>query len=97
MRPVKTAAYIAAGFSAAWTIAIILNSLLICRPISMFWDPMTPGGTCGNEQAAYTAIGVLDVVSYLFIFLIPLPSIFRLQIPLSNRIALIMVFALGVR
>lgn len=97
VNPYRIAAFIALGFSVAWTLVVILNSLLICKPISMFWGEITPGGSCGNQNAAFAAVGIMDVLVDLAILVIPLPMIFRLQIPLANRIALALVFVLGVR
>lgn len=91
------AAYIALGFSVAWTLVVILNSLLICKPISMFWGEITPGGYCGNQNAAFAAVGLMDVIVDFAILIIPLRPIFKLQMPLANRTALALVFVLGVR
>ncbi|PGH16600.1 hypothetical protein AJ79_01706 [Helicocarpus griseus UAMH5409] len=94
--PYRISAYVAFGLSVAWTLVVILNSLLICRPISMFWGDISPGGKCGDQNKAFAAVGIMDVLVDLLILIIPLPSIFKLQMPIANRIALALVFALGV-
>jgi hypothetical protein len=90
------AAKVALGLSVAWGFAVILNSLLICKPISMFWDPTTPGGRCGNQNVGFASIGALNVAVDFFILLIPLPCVLRLQMPLANRIGLLGIFLLGI-
>lgn len=95
--PYRMASYVAFGFSVAWTLVVVLNSLLICKPISMFWGEITPGGQCGNQNAAFAAVGIMDVLVDLAILIIPLPMIFKLQMPTANKFALALVFVLGVR
>jgi hypothetical protein len=94
--PYRTAACVAAGLSVAWAIAYSLVGLLVCKPISMFWDPTTPGGHCANMNAAYTATGILDVSVDIFILIIPLPMVMKLQMPIANRIAVTCIFTLGI-
>ncbi|RAL17381.1 putative integral membrane protein (Pth11) [Aspergillus homomorphus CBS 101889] len=93
------------GFVAAyrWTIiavvlAVVCNQLvftflltLACKPIAKQWDTSLPG-TCIDTVASYygTSLG-LDIV----IIALPLPVLWSLQLRRPQKIALIVIFALG--
>jgi hypothetical protein len=79
-----------------WAVFTILTGLVICHPLSMFWDLTSPGGHCGNLTAAFSAGGVFDVLTDLFIFLLPIPMVWQLQVPRANKFALACIFALGI-
>lgn len=74
----------------------ILIGILICQPVEMNWNPQTPGGHCGNQNAAYSAVGVVDIVVDFAILLLPIPTVLKLQLPTANRIGLMFVFSFGI-
>jgi hypothetical protein len=89
-------AYCAIAFCVCWTIQTILIAFLICRPISYNWDQVNQTGTCGNLTVAYTSIGVVDVISDIIIFVLPIPLINRLNMRKSSKWATMGLFALGI-
>ncbi|KAL4926726.1 uncharacterized protein BDV17DRAFT_293307 [Aspergillus undulatus] len=36
-----------------WAISVVLETLLLCRPLAFNWDTTIPGGGCGNRNATY--------------------------------------------
>jgi hypothetical protein len=96
LQPFRVAAYVALGFAIAWSISAFIIGLTICRPIAAFWDPALPGGKCGDLVTAFAVIGWLDVALDVFIFLIPLPIVWKLQVPLANKIGVFCIFALSI-
>jgi hypothetical protein len=95
IRPFQIAAYITMGFCVAWAIMTCLIGLLICQPLAMNWNPLTPGGHCGNENIAFAVVGVIDLLTDLTIMIIPLPLIGALQVPFANKMGLLLIFLLG--
>jgi hypothetical protein len=89
-------AYCAIAFCVCWTIQTILIAFLICRPISYNWDQVNQTGSCGNLTVAYTSIGVVDVISDIIIFVLPIPLINRLNMRKSSKWATMGLFALGI-
>lgn len=96
IRSFRIAAQATMGIIIAWGVMVVLTAFLLCRPLAYNWDPTIPGGTCANQDATFIAVGALDVVMDTLILILPLPTIWNLQIPRSNKIALSGIFGLGV-
>lgn len=82
-------------FCICWVAQTILIAFLICRPLSYNWDQVNQKGSCGNLLIAYVSIGIVDVVSDIIIFLLPLPLINKLNMRRSARFATMSLFSLG--
>ncbi|KAI8717541.1 hypothetical protein NCS52_00830300 [Fusarium sp. LHS14.1] len=65
-----------------------------CRPMSAYWS-LTGGDSCSAEGPSVLSQAITTVVTDLLVCAIPLPTLFKLKLPLSQRIALIVVFSLG--
>ncbi len=96
IRPFKIAAYLVMGLCTAWAIMTILIAFLLCLPLDYNWNLLPTTGHCGNQTSAYTAVGVVDILTDVLILLLPLPMIWRLQVPQANRIALAALLCLGI-
>ncbi|KAI9737217.1 MAG: hypothetical protein M1818_005749 [Claussenomyces sp. TS43310] len=92
----QVAAYILMVCSVCWVIMALLISFLICRPLSHNWDPFTAKGSCGNQTAAYAAMGVVDIIVDIGIMVLPLPAVFSLQMPLANKFGVAALLLLGI-
>lgn len=79
----------------AWAIATILAGCLICRPFAFNWDKAIPGGYCGNQVSSFTATGVINLVTDVAVLVLPMSSLYKLQMALYKKITLITVFGLG--
>lgn len=84
------------GLACAWMVMKILIGLLMCRPISMQWNPATPGGVCGDQISAFAAVGVVDLFVDVIIFVLPIPMVMKLQVSRAHRVALIGIFGAGI-
>jgi hypothetical protein len=78
-----------------WAITLSLAALLICQPFSYNWDLSITGGVCGNRNAVFVAGGVVNMVTDILVIIIPLPSIWSLQLDIRAKIALSVIFCLG--
>ncbi|KAF4973030.1 hypothetical protein FZEAL_9434 [Fusarium zealandicum] len=65
-----------------------------CRPISAYWS-LTGGDSCSPEGPGVLSQAITTVVTDLLVCALPLPTLFALRLPLSQRIALIVLFSLG--
>ncbi|KAL1594622.1 hypothetical protein SLS60_010383 [Paraconiothyrium brasiliense] len=92
----RIVAYLTMTLCICWALQTILIAFLICRPISYNWDQVNQTGTCGDLTAAYVSIGIVDVITDIIIFIIPLPLISKLKMRRSTRFATMGLFALGV-
>ncbi|KAE8354219.1 hypothetical protein BDV28DRAFT_147317 [Aspergillus coremiiformis] len=79
-----------------WTIISMIISIILCQPISLSWPLIGFQGKCMNVTVAYNILAVFDVLVHLFILILPIPTLWGLQIPKATRLALIMIFSTGI-
>lgn len=77
-----------------WCVAVILESLLLCQPLAINWDPTVPGH-CGNTTAAYLAAHCVNLVLDIAVAIAPIPVLWQLQMKLEKKIGISLMFALG--
>ncbi|PNP56713.1 hypothetical protein THARTR1_03409 [Trichoderma harzianum] len=87
-------AYLILSLNVAWMLQTILTGILICRPITMNWDP-TARGHCGNQTYAFAAVSIVDIVTDLAIIILPLRLVANLQMRKPYKVALMCVFGFG--
>ena len=80
----------------AWGVLASTVTWAWCVPIAFAWDITIPGGHCANRDAGYLAVGVIDAVTDLFILILPLPMIYKLQIPRMKQISLAVIFSIAI-
>ncbi|PYI04015.1 hypothetical protein BO78DRAFT_348674, partial [Aspergillus sclerotiicarbonarius CBS 121057] len=78
-----------------WCVAVILGSLLLCRPLKMNWDA-TAEGHCGSTTAIYLALHIVNLLFDVSVGLAPIPVLWQLQLKLWRKIELSCMFALGI-
>ena len=66
-----------------------------CNPREKIWNPLITTGHCFNSIALYQASGVFNVLSDFAILILPLPTVWNLQMSLRRRLLLMGVFATG--
>lgn len=79
----------------AWGIWAFLNLLVSCTPIAYIWDPTIPGAHCLDHVAVYISVGVIEIVVDACIFLLPIPMVWKLQLPLRSKIELSLIFGIS--
>ena len=75
-------------------IADTLASIFTCIPRKKIWEPSTPGH-CVNISIIVITNGAINVISDFSVLVLPLSSIWGLQMPRKRKIALSAVFATG--
>ncbi len=84
------------GFTCCWMIAAVLIGFLNCHPLQIGWDPLIPGGKCGDQILLFAASGLAGVMTDFFIFLVPIPVILKLDLPRASKFGLLLIFGLGI-
>ncbi|CBF80316.1 hypothetical protein AN8328.2 [Aspergillus nidulans FGSC A4] len=77
-----------------WAISVVLETLLLCRPLAYNWDTSTDG-ECGERNATFVVAGTLNLVTNLMVMVLPLPHIWKLKLNLAKKLALTAVFCMG--
>jgi hypothetical protein len=88
-------------FSYSMMVFVILTGLgctiagiFQCNPIALAWD-LTLKGTCFNVVALFLANAGLNIAQDFIIYILPAPTLWKVQLPLKQRLALILVFVVG--
>lgn len=81
-------------FIALWILTITIILALQCRPIERFWNPQVEG-TCFNLVAFSYFTNISNLATDIWIFLLPIPLITRLQISGGRKLGLCGVFMIG--
>jgi hypothetical protein len=77
-----------------WSASVILETFLLCRPLAYNWDT-TIKGSCGQRNATYVVAGTLNLITDLMVMVLPLPLIYKLQLNVAKKVALVSVFCIG--
>ncbi|KAL5342923.1 hypothetical protein BJX70DRAFT_239945 [Aspergillus crustosus] len=75
----------------------ILFSLLHCQPIHAYWDlePQYPHH-CLNDGAIVFSASTINIFTDVLVTILPMPLIWKLQLPVRQRLAVISIFGLGI-
>ncbi|KAH8742939.1 integral membrane protein [Diaporthe sp. PMI_573] len=91
----KMAVRVVGTFIILFALGGILEAFLICRPYAKNYY-VNLEGTCGNVRTFYIWLSALNLFSDLVILLLPIPFLYKLQMPLRKRLGLISMFMVGV-
>lgn len=64
-------------------------------PISSYWNLLRTEQDCISETATLLSHAIAAIMSDLLVWALPLPALYRAKLPLSQRIALIVLFSFG--
>ncbi|KAL4944492.1 hypothetical protein BDV06DRAFT_220227 [Aspergillus oleicola] len=85
------------AFTTAWGLGSLFASIFICRPVSYFWL-MWDGeheGSCGDHEALLWSGAVINIILDVVIIVLPLPTVFKLQMKLKKKVWVFVVFLIG--
>lgn len=79
---------------AAFGITFFFVFLTHCIPISQQWNPV-PGGWCRSETVNELTSISINLVIDTAIVLLPMPWLWRLQMPFSKKVLVTVMFSFG--
>lgn len=83
-------------FVTMYLLAGLFTYIFQCRPIKLSWEWSAPlPKICLNGIQQSASIGGFNIGTDLFIMLMPLPMVWKLQLSTKNKIGLSLIFALG--
>ncbi|KAL4891843.1 hypothetical protein BDV59DRAFT_59238 [Aspergillus ambiguus] len=82
------------GIVAAQATSFVLVAAFQCQPIDKAWASTKPG-KCVNINVFYLANAALNILTDLMTYTLPLGVIFKLQMPVKQKVALAMILCLG--
>jgi hypothetical protein len=82
------------GIVICYGIAFLTLFMSRCRPVSQQWDPQ-PGGSCRDITIDQLASVSLNMVIDIAIVILPLPVLWGLQLALRSKVAITVMFSIG--
>ncbi|KZM28822.1 uncharacterized protein EKO05_0008569 [Ascochyta rabiei] len=82
------------AFVIAWGIGITVTLFLVCRPLNAYWEH-TVNGTCLAIVTFTYFTNLSNLVSDIWIFLMPVPMIWHLQLQTKKKLLLCLIFCVG--
>ena len=79
----------------AWFVAVALAIAFVCHPVRYFWDKSTPGGWCLDIMTMVIALAGANGVSDVMALVIPIPWLWKLHLPIGQRLNVIAIFLMG--
>ncbi|KAK3986827.1 hypothetical protein QBC44DRAFT_332569 [Cladorrhinum sp. PSN332] len=78
-------------FNSAFIVVVFTQ----CRPITSYWNILLSGRDCLPEGPPLLTQAAMTVVADFIVWVLPLPTLYKARLPLSQRIALIVLFSFG--
>ena len=82
------------AFTLAYSVALLLSSVLQCIPLRALYDPHT-SGKCVKLVPAFTICGIFNTMTDIVMLGLPLPQLWKLQIKTVQKLQLTGMFLLG--
>ncbi|TGO08978.1 hypothetical protein BTUL_0184g00250 [Botrytis tulipae] len=90
----RIATFVTIGIVIAYSIAAVSATIWSCNPIEKSWNKALPG-SCIQIGNVWYSTSVMAIVTDLIIIVLPIYQIRRLQLPLSQKFGLVLMFSLG--
>lgn len=81
-------------FIALFFIGFLISIITLCQPFSRYWNVLGPGH-CGSLSGSQIATSSINVVVDLAIVVLPLPVLWKLQMPRQKKLKVMGIFAVG--
>ena len=92
----RAAIWVVTGTVLVYAGVSFFTTVFCCRPIPSWWEESIPADKCLDFRLKISiVVSALNIFTDFLIFLLPLPGLKRLMLPLSQKIALMAVFAVG--
>lgn len=66
-----------------------------CSPMTSYWDLLAPESDCNNDGPPLVSQAAITVLTDVITYLLPMPVLYNLKLPLAQRIGLMVLFGLG--
>jgi len=80
---------------AMYCTASIMATIFQCRPVIRAFDKDTPG-TCIDTAKFWFANAGFSIATDIMILLLPMPLVWKLEVPVTQKVALVAVFTVGI-
>ncbi|RYP05980.1 hypothetical protein DL764_003440 [Monosporascus ibericus] len=84
------------GTIAVYSLIIIFGLIFVCNPVRMaFTVTEIAEGSCIQQPALFTATAIANTLTDVILFGIPIPMVWDLEMPRTQKFGVVFVFAVG--
>ncbi|KAI9787287.1 MAG: hypothetical protein M1816_007701 [Peltula sp. TS41687] len=95
-KALRIASLIMLGVVIAQTVANVLVSIFMCTPVQVFWSPtLARKASCIDFPRFWLASAGTNILTDFLVYLLPMPTLWRLQISFRQKMGLICILGLG--
>ncbi|KAL7274197.1 hypothetical protein RUND412_002912 [Rhizina undulata] len=87
--------WILMGISVAFGIAVTFGDIFQCTPVESFYN-YNVAGKCIDQMAFFKSTAIINIVNDFAVFVLPLPTLWGLKLPVGQKAALGFILSLGV-
>lgn len=92
----NTASWVLIIIIICWTLSFFWATVFLCDTnFSHLWTNLENQAKCTNTVAEMEGLAVSDVITDGLVLLIPLPSVWRLQMKTKQKVAVTAIFLVG--
>lgn len=78
-----------------WVASGVITVSVICQPFAFKWDKTIPNGHCGDLFATYTYVSIPNILTDLAIAILPISTLYHLQMSRMRKIGVSLTFLAG--
>ncbi|KAI1982897.1 hypothetical protein LOZ51_005496 [Ophidiomyces ophidiicola] len=93
-KPYRAATYVMLGVLVAWWISYAFALFFNCRPLRDYWDAPRDA-KCVDELGKMFSASITNFVTDLIVLILPIPTLWKLRLPIKDRVILIILMSLG--
>lgn len=87
-RTFKAAVWFTIILTVGYCLSGAFQFIFRCDPVAKAWDITIPYGWCYSNRAIVIRNGVLDCLSDIIMLILPIPFLYKLRVPLKEKVAL---------
>ncbi|KAI8631111.1 hypothetical protein F5Y19DRAFT_425088 [Xylariaceae sp. FL1651] len=91
----RRVAYFLMGCVTGYLLLVVSIAFALCRPFAFNWDQTIPGGYCGDQNSAFLASGILNLILDVAVIILPLPVLWNVHLARHKKIGLMLMFSMG--
>ncbi|KAJ6259390.1 hypothetical protein Dda_6291 [Drechslerella dactyloides] len=94
--PFRTLTWLTMAAVVTLGVAYALMVVFYCIPVRAYWQPYEyPDAKCLSDEAALISNAAVNIVLDCWLWIMPVPVVWKVRLPLRQRVGLVAVFALG--
>lgn len=82
------------GLTICFNTVVVFEAFLLCRPFAYNWNKSIDG-SCADTKKAWVSAGIINFLIDFIIIHMPMPLLWKLQLPVMKKIGITVIFHIG--